>query len=105
MDVADREVRLLLVDDSQFFRNMLAPLLTASGYEVTLAASAEEALALKDKGVHFDLIVSDIDMPGMDGLALAERIKADPKRGQGPADRALVPFEPTACREEPCGGL
>jgi two-component system chemotaxis sensor kinase CheA len=74
-----REIRLLLVDDSQFFRNMLAPLLTASGYEVTLAGSADEALALRDAGASFDLIVSDLDMPGMDGIALAERIKADPK--------------------------
>ncbi|MEZ5826852.1 MAG: chemotaxis protein CheW [Hyphomicrobiales bacterium] len=74
----ERKLRLLLIDDSQFFRNMLAPLLTASGYDVTLAASGEEALALKEKGERFDLIVSDIDMPGMDGLALAERIKADP---------------------------
>ena len=69
----------MLVDDSQFFRNMLAPLLKASGYDVTLAASAAEALALKDKGAEFDLIVSDLDMPGMDGIALAERIKADPR--------------------------
>ena len=77
--VGSREIRLLLVDDSQFFRNMLAPLLKASGYDVTLAASADEALALKDSGASFDLIVSDLDMPGMDGIALAERIKADPK--------------------------
>ncbi len=72
-----REVRLLLIDDSQFFRNMLAPLLTASGYDVTLAASAEEALRLKDQGVIFDLIVTDLEMPGMDGIALAQRIKSD----------------------------
>jgi two-component system chemotaxis sensor kinase CheA len=75
----NRAVRLLLVDDSRFFRDMLAPLLTASGFSVTLAASADEVLALKDKGETFDLIVSDLDMPGMDGFALAERIKADPR--------------------------
>ena len=63
---------------------MLAPLLKASGYQVTLAASAAEALALKDKGADFDLIVSDLDMPGMDGIALAERIKADPRWGKIP---------------------
>ena len=79
LNTVSREIRLLLVDDSQFFRNMLAPLLKASGYDVTLAASADEALALKDSGASFDLIVSDLDMPGMDGIALAERIKADPK--------------------------
>ena len=77
--MASQEIRLLLVDDSQFFRNMLAPLLKESGYDVTLAASADEALALRDSGASFDLIISDLDMPGMDGIALAERIKADPK--------------------------
>ncbi len=63
---------------------MLAPLLTAAGYEVTLAASAEEALALKAKGERFDLVVSDIDMPGMDGIAMAKRIKADPEWAKVP---------------------
>ena len=71
-------VRLLLVDDSQFFRNMLAPLLGASGYDVTLAASGEEALALKEKGERFDLVISDVEMPGIDGLDLARQFKADP---------------------------
>ena len=78
---------------------------TASGYDVTLAASAEEALALKEKGAAFDLIVSDLDMPGMDGIALAERIKADPRLGEDPADRAFLPFEPAARGEEPGGGV
>ena len=81
---AMRAARLLLIDDSQFFRNMLAPLLAAKGYDVTLAGSAEEALALKEKGVVFDLIVSDLDMPGMDGIALAERLKGDPVWGKTP---------------------
>lgn len=72
-------VRVLLVDDSQFFRNMLAPLLRAGGYEVTPAASAEEALGFRDKGRPFDLVVSDIEMPGMGGLDLAKHLKADPK--------------------------
>ena len=80
----ERDLKLLLVDDSQFFRDMLAPLLTAAGYEVTLAASAQEALALKNKGERFDLIVSDIDMPGMDGIDMAKRIKADPDWGKVP---------------------
>ncbi len=96
---------LLLVDDSQFFRNMLAPLLKASGYEVSLAASADEALALKDRGAEFDLIVSDLDMPGMDGIELAERIKADPRWGKIPLDRAVLPFQPPADGEEPEAGF
>jgi two-component system chemotaxis sensor kinase CheA len=69
--------RLLLVDDSAFFRNMLSPLLTMAGYDVTEAPSAADALRLRDEGQNFDLIVSDIDMPGMDGYAFAERVKSD----------------------------
>jgi two-component system, chemotaxis family, sensor kinase CheA len=81
---AERAAKLLLIDDSQFFRNMLAPLLAARGYDVTLAGSADEALALKEKAADFDLIVSDLDMPGMDGIALAERLKGDPAWGKIP---------------------
>jgi two-component system chemotaxis sensor kinase CheA len=69
--------KLLLVDDSAFFRNMLAPLLTMAGYDVTEAPSAAEALKLRDEGCNFDLIVSDIDMPEMDGYAFAEKVKAE----------------------------
>jgi two-component system chemotaxis sensor kinase CheA len=81
---AGSKPRLLLIDDSQFFRNMLAPLLTANGYDVTLAASAAEALALKDKGAWFDVIVSDLDMPEMDGFAFAEKVRHDPEWGATP---------------------
>jgi two-component system chemotaxis sensor kinase CheA len=75
---------VLLVDDSQFFRNMLAPLLEASGYRVTAVGSAEEALALKAGGVTFDLIISDLEMPGMDGISFAETLKDDVDWGKIP---------------------
>ena len=70
---------VLLIDDSPFFRTMMAPLLTAAGYDVTEAATAEVALKLKDEGRSFDLILSDIQMPGMDGRSLAALIKNDPQ--------------------------
>jgi two-component system chemotaxis sensor kinase CheA len=73
-----RGARLLLVDDSAFFRNMLAPLLSASGYSVTLAESGKQALSLRDSGAQFDIIVSDIEMPDMDGIAFAQNICSDP---------------------------
>lgn len=69
--------RVLLVDDSSFFRNMLKPLLGASGYDVTAVDSADSALRLRADGEQFDIIVSDIELPGMNGFELAETIKTE----------------------------
>jgi two-component system chemotaxis sensor kinase CheA len=67
--------RLLVVEDSDFFRQMLVPTLAAAGYDVTAASSAAEALRLRDGGLLIDAIVSDIDMPDMDGLEFARRVR------------------------------
>lgn len=72
----ERQHRVLLVDDSPFFRNLLTPLLTVSGYDVTAVESADEALALCESGEDFDVIVSDIEMPGMSGLDFAQAVRA-----------------------------
>jgi two-component system chemotaxis sensor kinase CheA len=68
--------RVLVVEDSAFFRQMLVPALTAAGYAVTAVARAAEALALAQEGVAFDAIVSDIEMPDMNGLAFVARLRA-----------------------------
>jgi two-component system chemotaxis sensor kinase CheA len=75
---------LLLVDDSLFFRNMLAPVLKAAGFDVTAAAGGDEALELIKRGRRFDVIVSDIDMPGMNGFELAEAVRRDPRAAHVP---------------------
>ena len=67
--------RILLVDDSPFFRNMLAPLLSVAGYQVATAENADVALKMRDSGENFDVIVSDIEMPGMNGFEFAEAVK------------------------------
>jgi two-component system chemotaxis sensor kinase CheA len=69
--------RVLVVDDDDFFRQLVAPTLTAQGYRITTARNAAEALRLRDAGVMFDAIVSDIEMPDMDGLAFAQTVRAD----------------------------
>jgi len=76
------ERRLLLVDDSPFFRNMLAPLLQVAGYDVTTAPDAKEALKLLEEGEAFDCIVSDIEMPGMSGFEFAQTVRGN-DRWQG----------------------
>ena len=75
---------VLLVDDAAFFRNLLAPVLKAAGYAVTAAASASEALALLQGGRRFDVIVTDIVMPGMDGFAFASAVRADARTADVP---------------------
>jgi two-component system, chemotaxis family, sensor kinase CheA len=80
------ERRILVVDDSAFFREMLTPLLEAEGYRVTKAASGDEALGLRDSGSTFDAILSDIEMPGMTGLELAAEIRS----GNGWRDTPLL---------------
>lgn len=68
--------RILLIDDSPFFRNMLSPLLSVAGYEVTSLDSPLRAIELSEKGEKFDIIISDIEMPEMNGFEFAERIRS-----------------------------
>jgi two-component system chemotaxis sensor kinase CheA len=67
--------KVLLVDDSPFFRNLLTPLLTVAGFDVTAVENAGEALKLQEDGVVFDAIVSDIEMPGMNGFDFVSTLR------------------------------
>lgn len=68
---------VLLIDDSQFFRQLLSPLLSVAGWHVSTVESAEAALELRDHGQDFDVIISDIEMPGMDGFEFASTVRND----------------------------
>src|SRR5580700_2772219 len=71
--------KVLLVDDSAFFRDMLAPLIKAAGYQVVAVPSATQALATLSSGTAIDVVVTDIEMPEMDGFALATTLRQDPR--------------------------
>lgn len=75
---------VLLIDDSPFFRHMMVPLLRSAGYEVTEADDAAQALALREDGEKFDVIVSDIEMPGMSGFDFAANVRSDLRWQQTP---------------------
>lgn len=66
---------ILVVDDDEFIRRGLKRLLENKGYQVELAGTAEGALALLSE-LSFDLVLSDIQMPGIDGLELLRQIKS-----------------------------
>ncbi|MBC8107415.1 MAG: chemotaxis protein CheW [Anaerolineae bacterium] len=68
--------RILLVEDTQFFQKLITSLLTGDGFEVTLAGNGSEGLERLAAG-QFDLVVSDIEMPVMDGFTFAQRVRDD----------------------------
>ena len=73
----------LVVDDSPDIANMLAAVLRHAGYDVTTAYSAQDALTAAFAR-HFDVIVSDIGMPGMTGYELARALRATPEYASVP---------------------
>ncbi|MDZ4741611.1 MAG: hybrid sensor histidine kinase/response regulator [Alphaproteobacteria bacterium] len=76
--------RVLVVNDSIFFSALIVPLISAAGYEVTEAPNADAALKLKEEGVSFDLILSDIERPGVGGNVMAEMVRNDPSWASTP---------------------
>src|ERR671921_2443888 len=69
------EAAVLLVDDDAPIRRMLARTLTAEGYEVAAAADGGAALAQVERSMP-DVIVLDVAMPGLDGLAVTRRLRS-----------------------------
>jgi PAS domain S-box-containing protein len=75
VDPTPGKARMLVVDDEPEIADLLRELLEGAGYDVMTAESGAVALALLDEAV-FDLVVSDLHMPDMDGAALWREIKA-----------------------------
>jgi two-component system chemotaxis sensor kinase CheA len=75
-----RSGRLLVVDDALTVRELQRSILERAGFDVTVAADGIEALVHLD-GEPFDLVLTDVEMPGMNGFELTEHIRAHPSLG------------------------
>ena len=67
--------KVLLVEDEDMVRTVAERALARAGYEVTACANGEEGLAAISEGRAFDIVVSDVVMPGMDGPAMVRAIR------------------------------
>ncbi|EAV45639.1 CheA kinase [Stappia aggregata IAM 12614] len=79
MDIEALTKKVLFVDDSSFFRNMLTPVLKAAGYDVTTCTGPHQAFDLLENGDKFHAIVSDIEMPEINGFEFCESLRRDPR--------------------------
>jgi two-component system chemotaxis sensor kinase CheA len=75
LDVDQRQPRVLLVDDSLTTRSLERSVFELAGFEVVAAADGEEALQALNADEPFDVIVSDVSMPGISGFELCERVR------------------------------
>ncbi len=66
---------ILVVDDEETIREIVSSMLSGAHFQTRQAASGIEALALMESGEEFDLVLSDLMMPEMDGIALLEKAK------------------------------
>ncbi|MDO6421522.1 response regulator [Saccharophagus degradans] len=67
--------KILIVDDSASMRQMVSFTLVSSGHQVTEAPDGADALALAKAGSSFDLVLSDVNMPKMDGISLVKELR------------------------------
>ena len=68
--------RLLVVDDEQSIRDLLKQAFSQNGYDVITAGSAEEALETQKSDTRW-IIISDLNLPGMNGLELCKKIRSE----------------------------
>jgi two-component system chemotaxis response regulator CheY len=70
---------ILIVDDSSSLRTVVKLSLTRAGFQVIEACDGQDALTRLDQASKVHLVVSDVNMPNMDGISLVKAVKAHPK--------------------------
>lgn len=77
-DAEDRVLKILVCEDSPFFRNFLTRTLVEEGHKISACEDGEEGWAvLHEHGEEFDLLLTDVEMPRLSGIELTKRVRAD----------------------------
>lgn len=97
------QARILLIEDGSTYAKLATILLTATGYTVTWASTAEDGLRIAREETP-DLILMDINLPGMDGFRAVRMLRQDPRTRHIPAlaltaDRIWTEEEHTNARQ------
>jgi len=93
--VLKRSKKILIVDDEKGLRFLLSEVLLSEGFEVCMARDGQESLDQLKKD-HFDLVITDINMPKMDGIAMLKIMKKSGRREKiivmtgNPSDKRLL---------------
>jgi signal transduction histidine kinase/CheY-like chemotaxis protein len=100
--LADQGAKILLVEDDVGNRRLITRLLEVSGYVVQAVASAEEALVLLERS-YFDVLVTDLSMPGMDGVELVGTLRArEQSTLRAPTPAVVITAYPLSEYQERC---
>jgi two-component system, chemotaxis family, sensor kinase CheA len=76
--------RILVAEDSYTVRQLQRSILEAAGYQVVTARDGREALRVISRDAGIAMVITDLEMPGLDGLGLTRAIRADPARAALP---------------------
>lgn len=98
---------ILIVDDDDDIRAALQRIFERAGFAVLVAADGLAALDLA-RGHHPDVVLTDMDMPGLDGVQLCQAIRGDPALADTPLailSGSLRPGDPRTADAEICGVL
>src|SRR5579871_6473739 len=95
--------RIIAVDDSKTMREMVSVTLRSAGFEVTVAEDGQKALTIL-RAAQMDLVITDLNMPNLDGISLIRALRADPRHRVVPILMLTTEQDPTRKAEGRAAG-
>jgi two-component system, chemotaxis family, chemotaxis protein CheY len=92
--------KILVVDDDKAVRDTTAGLLRSAGYEVRTADDGVAAMEILKSGAYFDVVLTDYNMPNMDGIELLKFVRSEPQFAEVHLIMHSAEDDPAVAREE-----